>query len=58
MLEYSARGFPSRKKEIECSSPYFGGVPTASHFEEDVITDAVYLAFLEDCDERRKRIIH
>lgn len=58
MLEYSAGGYPSREKEKVCPSSHFGGVSTASHFEEDAITESVYLAFLEDCDERRKRIPH
>lgn len=56
MLECSAGEYPSREKEKECPSSYFGGVSTASRFEEDAVTEAVYLAFLEDCDERRKRI--
>jgi hypothetical protein len=43
------------EKEKLLGSP-FGETPASPYFEEDAITEAVYLAFLEDHDARRRRI--
>jgi hypothetical protein len=55
-LENLARGYAFGKEEDECLGSPFNETPASPYFEEDAITEAVYLAFLEDHDARRKRI--
>jgi hypothetical protein len=56
MIENFARGSLFGKEEEDWLSSPFGEIPASPYFEEDAITEAVYLAFLEDHDERRKGI--
>jgi hypothetical protein len=56
MFESFARGYPFVKEEGDWLSSPSGETPASPYFEEDAITKAVYLAFLEDQDARRKRI--
>jgi hypothetical protein len=56
MFENFARGYPFGKEEVDWLSSPSGETPSSPYFEEDAITEAVYLAFLEDHDARRRRI--